>query len=150
MQPFDLWCIYWTVHAIWWLNMNAKIISDFLNATSAGVSTTKSYNPAQVKKCFTRLINEDKCISRNFSYGLWGISLIFRGGAGCERPLHINHLHKKNFMIFRAIILPMDTCHWKHLYKYTVHMDMVDRFLYLIYLCAASIIIIQHFKDKNS
>lgn len=61
------------------------------------------------KKCFTRLINEDKCISRNFSYGLWGISLIFRGGAGCERPLHINHLHKKNFMIFRAIY-----CQWIH------------------------------------
>lgn len=54
------------------------------------------------KKCFTRLINEDKCISRNFSYGLWGISLIFRGGAGVKglctwrsAVLKINHLHKK-------------------------------------------------------
>lgn len=73
------------------------------------------------KKCFTRLINEDKCISRNFSYGLWGISLIFRGGAGCQRPLHINHLHKKNFMIFWAIYCQWIQCHWKHLYEYTTH-----------------------------
>lgn len=32
--------------------MNAKIISNFPNATSAGVSTTKSYNPAQEKEMF--------------------------------------------------------------------------------------------------
>lgn len=34
------------------ITMNAKIISNFLNATSAGVSTTKSYNPAQEKEMF--------------------------------------------------------------------------------------------------
>lgn len=41
--------------------MDAVIISNFQNAISASVSTTKSYNPTQENKCFTRLINEDKC-----------------------------------------------------------------------------------------
>lgn len=41
--------------------MDAVIISNFQNAISASASTTKSYNPAQENKCFTRLINEDKC-----------------------------------------------------------------------------------------
>lgn len=41
--------------------MDAVIISNFQNAISASASTTKSYNPTQENKCFTRLINEDKC-----------------------------------------------------------------------------------------
>lgn len=77
--------------------MEAVIISNFQNAISASASTTKSYNPAQENKCFTRLINEDKCehteIFPNKGCEGW---VFFRGGAGCQRPLHMEECSFEN------------------------------------------------------
>lgn len=71
--------------------MDAVIISNFQNAISASASTTKSYNPTQENKCFTRLINEDKCEHTEIfpKKGCEGWVYFLEEGGGCQRPLHM-------------------------------------------------------------